>query len=75
MRLRTISAQTAAVLRFSGRWSRGRYEEHAKRLLKSLDEAGLQVDAPLRFARFDPPWTPWFIRRNEVVVPVLPPAA
>ena len=24
-----------------------------------------------RFARFDPPWTPWFRRRNEVVVPVL----
>ena len=20
--------------------------------------------------RFDPPWTPWFLRRNEVVLPV-----
>jgi acetate kinase len=24
------------------------------------------------YARFDPPWTPWFLRRNEVVVPVAP---
>lgn len=75
VRLRPIPAQTAAALRFSGRWSRGRYDDHAKRLLKALEEAGLQVDGPLRFARFDPPWTPWFMRRNEVVAPVLPPAA
>lgn len=75
VRLRRIPAQTAAALRFSGRWSRGRYEDHARRLLRALDEAGLKVDGPLRFARFDPPWTPWFLRRNEVVAPVLPPAA
>ena len=24
-------------------------------------------------ARFDPPWTPWFRRRNEVVLPVADP--
>jgi len=23
-----------------------------------------------RYARFNPPWTPWFARRNEVVLPV-----
>ena len=70
VRLRTVPAQTAAVLRFSGRWSRGRYEEHARRLTAALETAGLTVDGPLRFARFDPPWTPWFRRRNEVVAPV-----
>jgi len=75
VRLRTIPAQTAAALRFSGRWSRGRYEEHARRLLAALEAAGLEVDGRLRFARFDPPWTPWFRRRNEVVAPVRPPTA
>jgi effector-binding domain-containing protein len=73
VRLRTVPAQTAAVLRFSGRWSEGRYEAHAERLLEAVDAAGLHLAGPLRFARFDPPWTPWFLRRNEVVVPVLPP--
>ncbi len=73
VRLRTIPAQTAAALRFSGRWSRGRYEEHAGRLLAALQAAGLEVDGRLRFARFDPPWTPWFRRHNEVVAPVVPP--
>lgn len=74
VRLRTIPAQTAAALRFSGRWSRGGYDRHARRLLVALDAAGLQRAGPLRFARFDPPWTPWFLRHNEVVAPVLPPA-
>ncbi len=75
VRVRAIHAQTAAALTFSGRWSQGRYDEHAQRLLAAVGRAGLEVDGPLRFARFDPPWTPWFLRHNEVVVPVVPPAA
>jgi SOUL heme-binding protein len=74
VRIRRIPAQTAAALRFSGRWSRGRYEDHARRLLAAIRAVGLEADGPVRFARFDPPWTPWFMRHNEVVVPVVPPA-
>lgn len=73
VRLRAVPAQTAAALRFSGRWTRERYDEHARQLLAALDAAGLEVVGPPRFARFDPPWTPWFLRRNEVVVPVAAP--
>jgi hypothetical protein len=29
--------------------------------------AGLTPVGPPRFARFDPPFKPWFLRRNEVV--------
>lgn len=75
VRVRAIPEQTAAALRFSGRWSQARYVEHAQRLMAALEGAGLQVDGPLRFARFDPPWTPWFLRHNEVVVPVQTPDA
>ena len=70
VRTRQVPAQTAAALRFSGRWSRGSYQSHADELLRLLDEAGLTVTGRPRFARFDPPWTPWFMRRNEVVIPV-----
>ncbi|MGN6575176.1 MAG: SOUL family heme-binding protein [Nocardioides sp.] len=73
VQLRTVPAQTAAALRFSGRWSRGRYVEHAERLLAAMHAADLDVAGRVRFARFDPPWTPWFLRHNEVVVPVVPP--
>jgi hypothetical protein len=75
VRLRAIPAQTAAALRFSGRWTQGRYDAHARRLLAAVEAAGLEDDGAPRFARFDPPWTPWFLRHNEVVVPVVAPAA
>ncbi len=75
VRLRSVPAHTAAALRFSGRWSRGRYEEHARRLLDALRKAGIEATGAPRFARFDPPWTPWFMRHNEVVVPVVPPSS
>lgn len=70
VRTRRVPAETAAALRFSGRWSRTSYEKHAGRLLEALATAGLRPTGPPRYARFDPPWTPWFLRRNEVVVPV-----
>ena len=68
---RRVPAQTAAALRFSGRWSRGSYERRTRDLLAAVAAAGLEVAGPPRYARFDPPWTPWFLRRNEVVVPIV----
>jgi hypothetical protein len=73
VRVRVVPGHLGAALRFSGRWSRASYEDHAAGLLQAVAAAGLQVRGPLRFARFDPPWTPWFLRRNEVVVPVAQP--
>ncbi len=70
VRTRVIPAQTAAALRFSGRWSRSAYGARTQELRKLLDEAGLKAVGRPRYARFDPPWTPWFLRRNEVVIPV-----
>lgn len=70
VRTRVVPAQTAAALRFSGRWSRTSYQRKERRLLAAVAEAGLRVVGPPRYARYDPPWTPWFRRRNEVVVPV-----
>jgi hypothetical protein len=74
VRVRRVPAHLAAAVRFSGRWSRGSFDARASQLLRDVEDAGLQVDGPVRFARFDPPWTPWFRRRNEVVVPVVEPA-
>lgn len=68
--LRAVPEQLAAAARFSGRWSSSTYRLQVTRLLRSLEEAGLEVGGSPRFARFDPPWMPWFRRRNEVVVPL-----
>jgi hypothetical protein len=70
VRTRAVPTQLAAAVRYSGRWSRGSYERHLTRLVEAVKAGGLRVAGPARWARYDPPWTPWFMRRNEVVVPV-----
>ena len=39
-------------------------------LNKAVIAAGLRPAGPIRYAHFDPPWTPLFLRRNEVVLTV-----
>jgi hypothetical protein len=66
--LREIPARTIAVLAYSGTWSQSRYEEHLKKLQDALKKAGLSWHGEPMWARYDPPWKPWFWRRNEVMV-------
>jgi hypothetical protein len=74
IRVRTVPEEYAAALRYSGRWCRRSYDAHETELLNLLAAVGVDVVGPPRFARYDPPWTPWFLRRNEVVVPVRKPS-
>jgi hypothetical protein len=68
--IRTVPSSLAAVTRYSGRWSQDSYERHCADLLKAIEGEGLTVVGTPRFARFDPPFKPWFLRRNEVIVDV-----
>ena len=71
--VRVVPDEYAAVARFSGRWTSSSYRTRVDALLLAVADAGLVTTGPARFARFDPPWTPWFRRRNEVVLPVAAP--
>jgi hypothetical protein len=66
VRLRPMPARTLAVIGYSGTWSQSRYEEHLKKLQDGLVQAGLSSQGAPFWARYDPPWTPWFLRRNEI---------
>ena len=68
--IKAVPEELAAVARYSGRWTSASYAQQTGRLLRAVKEAGFETTGLPRFARFDPPWTPWFRRRNEVVVPV-----
>jgi hypothetical protein len=70
VRIRSVPEELAAAVQYSGRWRSTSYEQQADRLLRAVHDAGLEPTGVPRFARFDPPWTPWFRRRNEVVVSV-----
>lgn len=69
--VREVPTQLAAARTFTGRWTEGAFREHLAALRAAAQGAGLEVALTPRFARFDPPWTPWFLRRNEVVLPVV----
>lgn len=68
--LRTVPERLVAAARFSGRWTHASWQKHLADLLASVELDGLTVLGPARFARFDPPYTPWFLRHNEALVDV-----
>lgn len=68
--LREVAAHDAAVSRYSGWATQTKYDARLVQLLEAVTEAGMEPAGPARSARFDPPWTPPFLRRNEVILPV-----
>jgi hypothetical protein len=68
--VRQVPEQLAAAARAPGRWTRSDYEEAVTALRSAVEAAGFTITGSLRYARFDPPWKPFFLRRNEVVAPV-----
>ena len=70
IRLREKPARIVAVRRFSGRWSDKNVDQHEQRLLEDLQGLGIEAAGPPELARYNSPFTPWFLRRNEIIVPV-----
>lgn len=72
--LRAVPAARLAVWRFSGLTGEAKVAAEMARLMSSLKTRGLVPTGPASIARYDPPWIPWFLRRNEVMCPVAAPA-
>lgn len=70
--LREVPARTVAAIRYSGTWSAARYEEHLAKLREALAREGLAARGEPVWARYNGPTTPWFMRRNEVLLEVAP---
>jgi SOUL heme-binding protein len=68
--IREVPEQRMAVLRYSGRWTEKNYREHEELLRKWIAERGLAADGPPVYARYNAPFVPWPMRRNEVLIPV-----
>jgi SOUL heme-binding protein len=66
VRLRDVPAHRIAVLRYSGFWSVANDAEHLQQLQAALRTAGLTWQGEPVVARYNPPFTPWFLRRNEI---------
>lgn len=74
IRLLERPSRIVAVRQFSGRWSQENITKHEESLLKALADDGISLTGDVELARYDPPFKPWFLRRNEVMVPIRWPA-
>jgi hypothetical protein len=70
VKLREIAARKIAAIRYSGSWSRKKYETNKALLEEFIAMKGLRITGQDIFARYDPPFQLWFLRRNEVLFPV-----
>lgn len=70
--IRQVPERRMAAVRYSGRWTRAGFEKHKALLESWMNERGLMADGEAVWARYNAPWTPWFMRRNEVLIPVAP---
>jgi len=68
--LREVPARTVAVVTFSGYATEGTLEEKTENLLQALKRDGVSPRSVPGIALYDPPWTPPFMRRNEILVEV-----
>jgi hypothetical protein len=66
VQLRQVPAAEWAAIRYSGTWSRANYDEHLALLKAALDKAGVATQGEPVLARYNGPFTPWFLRRNEI---------
>lgn len=64
--LREVPAARVAAIRYSGFWSDANYQEHLSKLTTTLRGAGIAWTGEPVLSRYDPPFMPWFLRRNEV---------
>ena len=69
--LRNIPAYRAAVIRYSGFWSEERYLEHLEQLQAWIERNQLEAAGEPIWARYNAPFTPWFMRRNEILIPLM----
>jgi len=73
--VREVRPSLAAALGFSGSGTARAFQRHTTGLQAALELAGLTPVGAPRFARFDPPFKPWFLRRNEVIQDVADPGS
>lgn len=72
LKLTGVAGKLMAALQFSGSASDALFEKKAQQLLGLLAKAAYRPVAEAMFARYNGPWTPPILRRNEVLVEVEP---
>ena len=68
IRLTQRPSRVMAVRSYSGSWREAKMRENVEALLTALDSDGIEYTGDPILARYDSPFTLWFLRRNEVMI-------
>ncbi len=68
--LEDVPARLMAVRRYSGTWSEDRYRKNEQILFDAIKREGLIIVGEPVFARYNAPFSLWFLRRNEVLIEI-----
>lgn len=68
--IRQLPTRRLAAIRFSGSANEKTFEAHAHALSEYLQREGHELASQPIYARYSPPWTPAFLRRNEVLIEI-----
>ena len=68
--IKEIPGHLMAAIKYSGTWNRNRYEQKRALLTEWVQKRRWTAVGSAVWARYDPPFMPWFLRRNEVLIHV-----
>lgn len=66
VKLREIPGGRFAVIRYSGTWSESNYTDHLIQLQQAVKAEGIPTRGEPIYSRYNAPFVPWFMRRNEI---------
>lgn len=70
VQFKTVPSKKMAAITYSGRWTDSNYQEHLDILKQELEKAHLKSKGEPLWARYNSPMTPWFLRKNEILIEV-----
>ena len=65
-----VDVQTMASINFSGFYRENQVEKAKKQLQTWMEAHKIEAAGDFIVAGYDPPWVPWFLARNEVMIPI-----
>ena len=68
--IRQVPERTMAAIEYSGFWSKSGYQKNKARLEEWINKKGFIIQGQPVWARYNAPFMPWFLRRNEVLIPI-----
>lgn len=67
VKIRRVEEGTYGAIRFSGVWSQEKFLRMSGHLKLWLESKGYEILSDVLVARYNPPFTPPFMRRNEIL--------